>query len=163
TKGIRGTACTQAGPQICRLRCRAGPTPGAPDGRTVPGAGLGLEEVYLPAARRQGAQAAPDAEEQELGDVAEVKAHAPARRPPVFARLEPDEVGLVREPPRLEYRQPLGDQRVGDPEVQVALRRGQPADWQGHDRGDGHGGVAAQTVVFGGHLAGAVAELPRGV
>src|SRR5438105_2070509 len=55
------------------------------------------EDVDLRAAGLPGAQTAADTEQQKLGDVAEVEAHAPAVGAAVLADLEPDEVGLVGE------------------------------------------------------------------
>src|SRR5579875_625672 len=59
------------------------------------------DDVDLSSARLQSPQLAARAKKKQLCDVAEVKAHAAPVRPAVFARLVPDEVGLVGEAPTL--------------------------------------------------------------
>ena len=60
----------------------------------------GLDHIYLPVPWRQcPGLGAPGAEEQQLGDVPEVKPHAATITAPVFPDLVPDDIGLVGEPP----------------------------------------------------------------
>ena len=69
----------------------------------------GLEHVHLAAAGGQGAGVlAADAEQQDLGDVAEVEADAAAVGAAVLAHLVPDQVRLVGNLPRPQHLQPLG-------------------------------------------------------
>ena len=73
--------------------------------------------------RRPGAQgagvAAAGAEQDDLGDVAEVEADAAAVGAAVLADLVPDEVRLVLEAPGFEDAEAVGKERVRDPEVAV--------------------------------------------
>src|SRR5262249_23000118 len=87
-------------------------------------------------------------------------ADAATVRAAVLADLVPDEVRLVGEPPALHRGQGLGEQGVGTPEIEVALRQGEVADRQGGDFPTAPRRGAAQATVLGGHLAGAVQESP---
>ena len=77
----------------------------------------GLDHVDRRARRRQCAHRSLDAEQDRLGDVAEVEAHTAAVGPTVLAALGPNDVGDVAEAPRLEDLYPFEEQRVWHPEI----------------------------------------------
>ena len=94
----------------------------------------GGEEVHLGAAGGEGAGVlSADAEQDHLRDVAEVEADAAAVGAAVLPDLVPDEVGLVAEAPGSHDRQPLGQERIGDPQVEVGDVGGDPLHRQGAD------------------------------
>jgi hypothetical protein len=59
------------------------------------------DDVDLTAAGGQGPKLALDAEEKELGYVAEIEAHSASVRSAILPDLEPNNVRFVREAPRL--------------------------------------------------------------
>src|SRR5579875_1538746 len=77
-------------------------------------------DVDLAAAGGEGPVAlAFDAEEDQLGDIAEVEADPAPVGTAVLARLVPNEIGLVRESPRVHDGHALGEQGVGHPQVEM--------------------------------------------
>ena len=120
------------------------------------------DEVHLPPPRRQSAGIfAPSAEQNDLGNVAEIEPHAPAIGAAILSGFVPDDVGFVIETPSLHHFQTVGKQRVGNPEIEVSGRRGDIGDRQGADVGQFHRAISVQTAMLGRHLASAIHELPR--
>src|SRR5262249_7185734 len=118
------------------------------------------EDIDLAATRRERAQAAADAEQQQLSDVAEVKTDAAAIRTAILADIVPDQVRLVAEPEGPKHGQSLGQKGVGTPQVQMGPRQRQRPDGQGGQLHDAQGRIAMQAAMLGSDLAGAVGETP---
>ena len=123
----------------------------------------GGEQVHLPPAWRKRPQMPPHAEEDQLGDVAEVEADAPPVRTAVAADLVPHEIGLVGEPPLLHHEQAVCEQGVRHPQVKMRVAGQALRDRQPGDLLRGHGVVPGEPSVLGRHLAGSVQETPRRV
>src|SRR5262249_15670645 len=120
------------------------------------------QQIHLPPSRRQRARVlATHAEQNELGHVAEIEADPAPARPPILAPLVPDDVGLVAEAPCLHHREPVGQERVRAPQIEVRSRRGELVDRQRHDLRERHGAITRQAPVLGRDLSGLVDELPR--
>src|SRR5205823_733889 len=75
----------------------------------------------------------------------------------------PDNIRLVSESPRLHDPQPLGEEGVRAPQVEMRFGEGQFRHGQRRDLLEAHGVVTAEPPVFRRHFAGAVREPPGGV
>src|SRR5262245_4321138 len=120
------------------------------------------QQIHLPPSRRQRARVlATHAEQNELGHVAEIEADPAPVGAAILAHLVPDDVGLVAEAPCLHHREPVGQERVRAPQIEVRSRRGELVDRQRHDLRERHGAITRQAPVLGRDLSGLVDELPR--
>ena len=121
-----------------------------------------LDDIDLAATRSQRAGILPaDAEKDQFGRVAKVKADAAPIRATVLADLVPDDVALVREAPGGQDPKALGKERIRHPQVEVGRVADDAAHGQRENVVQRHRRVAVQSPVFRRHLAGAVLELPR--
>ena len=121
----------------------------------------GGHQVDLPPPRRQRARVlAARAEQHDLGHVAEIEPHAAPVRPAVLADLVPDDVGLVLKPPRRQHPQPVGQQRIRDPEIAMRPRLQIIGHRQRADVVERQRVVAAEPPMLRRDLAGAVGEAP---
>ena len=122
------------------------------------------EIIHLRTPRRKRARVfAPHAEQQHLGDIAEIEADAAPIGPTVLPDLMPDDVGLVSEAPGFHHREPFGQQRIRRPEVKMArLSRGF-AHRQRLDFVERQRRVAIEALMFGRDFPRLVLELPRRV
>lgn len=123
-----------------------------------------LDHVDLAAARRLGAGVPPaGAEQDQLGDVAEVEADAAPIRAAILADFVPDEVGFVLESPSFHNPQPLRQKGIWNPHIQMGRLGRAAGDGQGTNVRELHRRVAAESVVLRRDLPCAVLKLPGGV
>src|SRR5579883_345055 len=84
------------------------------------------QQVHLASSRRQRTRVlAADTKQNEFGHVPKIEADASAVRPAVLSDLMPDNIGLISEAPGLQNLEPLRQQRVWTPKIQVRSRSGQ--------------------------------------
>ncbi len=124
----------------------------------------GSDIVDLCAAWPKGACVlAANTEKQQLRNVAKIETDPASIAGAVLAELMPNYVGFVAKPPGFHHLQPLRQQGIRHPKIEV---RGRGAYFDDRKRRDGthvHGAIAAQALVFRRHLSGAIDELPRRV
>ena len=99
-------------------------------------------------------------EKKDFSYVAEIKTNPASIWPAILADLLPDDIRLVFEAPSVQYSQPIGQQSIRDPKVQVCSFGSGFGDWQSLDVIQRQGAVSIEPLVLGGHFAGAVLELP---
>lgn len=102
-----------------------------------------------------------NAKEEQFRHVPEVKADATSIRTAVLADLMPNDVRFVFEAPGMHNPKAVGQERIGDPHVQMSRLRSQVGDRQRTDIIRGHGFVPRQSAVLGRNLASPVREAPR--
>ena len=82
----------------------------------------GLHHVHLRSSGRKRARIlAARSEQQKLGDIAKVEAHASPVRTAILADLVPDDVGFVGEAPSAEHLQAIGQQRIRNPDIAMGF------------------------------------------
>ncbi len=104
--------------------------------------------------------AAANAEQQDFGDVAEVKADPASVRPAVLADFVPDDVGLVGKSPRRHHGEALRKQGVRDPQIEMGRLAANLGHGKGHDVCEAEGAIAAEPAVFRCDLPRLVLEAP---
>src|SRR4030095_6991078 len=110
--------------------------------------------------RRQGPELPADAEEDHLGSIAKVKSDPTPVRTTIFPNFMPDEVSLVLKSPCLDDLESFAQQCIRHPEVEMTLRRRHCGHRDGFDGLERQVRIAAETPMFGSHLACPVAKLP---
>lgn len=100
------------------------------------------------------------AKEDQFGDVSEIKTDTSAVRTAVFSNFVPDNIAFISKPPCLHNRQPVRQQGVGNPQIQVACVGGSSSDGKEFDIFHCHGSISCQPFMFRSHLACSVLELP---
>src|SRR5262245_39401373 len=121
---------------------------------------LCFDNVDLGPPRRQGSELPADAEEYYLSGIAKVKPNSTPVGTTILPNFMPDEIGLVLKSPRLHDLESFAQQRIRYPEVEMALRRRHCCHGDGFDGLEHQGWIAAETPMFGSHLACPVAKLP---
>jgi len=87
------------------------------------------EVVNLSSSRRERPGVLPaDSEQDQLSDVAEIKADSSAIRAPVLTDLVPYKIALIPEAPSLHNRKTIRKEGIGAPKVQMCGRRSDPRD-----------------------------------
>src|SRR5487761_1904109 len=124
---------------------------------------LRRKQVDLTATRSERPQIAAHTKEHKLSDIAEIESNATPIWTTILACLVPDKVCLVGEAPAFHHLKPFHDQRIGNPEIEVAARLREPRNWQIHDLIQREGGVARKTPMLRRHLPCSIGKLPRRV
>lgn len=106
---------------------------------------------------------APHAEQQQLGDIAEIESHSAPVRAAVLTHFVPDDIGDVPEAPSFHHAQAIRQQRVGHPKVEMRWVRGDVHHGQRTDVVQRHRAITTEPLVLRGHLTSTVLELPRRV
>src|SRR4029453_3789135 len=119
------------------------------------------KKVYLATPRRKRTRIlAAHAEQNQLGNVAEIEPDPASVRAAILAHLVPDNVGLVGEPPSLHNGEAFRQQGVRAPEIQVRRWRNEFANRKRHNVVELHRAIARQAPVLGRNLPSFVCELP---
>src|SRR4051812_21042562 len=123
----------------------------------------GLDHIDLSASGIQSSHRAPDAEQDEFGDIAEVEADAATVRTAILPPLRPDDVAHVTETPGLHNPKALGQESIGHPQIQMSVCSSCVCYGHRTNLGEGHRVVTIKSAMLWRYLACSVLEGPRGV
>src|SRR5215216_2388263 len=102
-----------------------------------------------------------DAEQDQLGDIAEVESDPSTIRAAVLSHLVPYDVGFVPKSPFTHYGKTVRQQCVWAPQIKVSRRCGNMRNRKSHDLMEGHCRITRQPFVLRCNFSGLIGELPR--